>query len=311
MKILKFGGKSLSNGEGINKVVTIISDKVNQGEKIAIVVSARGNATDELEEILGVASKNGNYKPLFEDFKAYQQDGYVDVDLSNEFSVLEKLFEGVSLIGDYSNKIKDQILSQGELISAKLLTAILNKNGINAQFSDSRALIKTDSKFGDAQPLEQVSKKNVIQYFKENDTTVNIITGFIGSNNNNDTTTLGRNGSNYTASLIANYLNAEELQNYTHVDGIYTANPDLVPDAKKIDHLSFNEANELANFGATILHAKTIIPLLEKNIPLRILNTFNHENKGTLITSNNNKEGIKTLSVLENVALVNLEGRGD
>ena len=311
MKILKFGGKSLSNGDGLNKVIAIITDKVNQGEKIAIVVSARGNATDELEQILNIASQNGDYKPLFEDFKKYQQDDYDAVDLSEEFTILEKLFEGVSLIGDYSKKIKDQILSKGELLSAKLLTAILIEKGIHARFTDTRELIKTDAKFGDAQPLEQLSKKNVVAFFKQNtENTVNVITGFIGSTTNNDTTTLGRNGSNYTASLITNYLNADELQNYTHVDGIYTANPDLVVDAKKIDHLSFNEANEIANFGATILHAKTIIPLLEKNIPLRILNTFNHENKGTLITSNSNKEGIKTLSVLENVALVNLEGRG-
>ena len=311
MKILKFGGKSLSNGDGLNKVVAIITDKINQGEKIAIVVSARGSATDELEQILTLASENGNYKPLFEEFKTYQQDVYEAVDLSEEFIILEKLFEGVSLIGDYSKKIKDQILSKGELLSAKLLTAILIEKGIHARFTDTRELIKTDAKFGDAQPLEQLSKKNVVAFFKQNsENTVNVITGFIGSTTNNDATTLGRNGSNYTASLIANYLNADELQNYTHVDGIYTANPDLVIDAKKIDHLSFNEANEIANFGATILHAKTIIPLLEKNIPLRILNTFNHENKGTLITSNSNKEGIKTLSVLENVALVNLEGRG-
>jgi aspartokinase/homoserine dehydrogenase 1 len=311
MKVLKFGGKSLSNGEGLNKVVSIISDKINQGEQIAVVVSARGNATDELEDILRIAAKNGNYKPLLESFKAYQISDFTQVDLSEEFNILDKLFEGVSLIGDYSNKIKDQILSKGELLSAKLLTAILVEKGIPANFVDTRELLKTDSKFGDAQPLEQLSKKNVINYFKlHNGETVNIVTGFIGSNNNNDTTTLGRNGSNYTASLIANYLDAEELQNFTHVDGIYTANPDLVADAKKIEFLSFNEANELANFGATILHAKTIIPLLEKNIPLRILNTFNHENHGTLITSNSQKEGIKTLSVLENVSLVNLEGRG-
>jgi aspartokinase/homoserine dehydrogenase 1 len=310
MKILKFGGKSLSNGEGINKVVSIIADKVNKGEQIAIVVSARGKATDELEEILGVAAKNADYKVLLEKFKQYQQDEYSAVDLSEEFAVLDKLFEGVSLIGDYSSKIKDQILSVGELLSAKLLTAILIEKGINARFADSRIFLKTDSKFGDAQPLEQISKKNVIQYFKEHGASVNVVTGFIGSNNNNVTTTLGRNGSNYTASLLANYLNAKELQNYTHVDGIYTANPDLVADAKKIDHLTFNEANELANFGATILHAKTIIPLLEKNIPLRILNTFNHENEGTLITATSTTGGIKTLSVLENLALVNLEGRG-
>lgn len=310
MKILKFGGKSLSNGEGINKVVSIISDKVTNGEQIAVVVSARGNATDELENILGVASKNGEYKTLLEKFKVYQQADYPNVDLSEEFAVLDKLFEGVSLIGDYSSKIKDQILSKGELLSAKLLTAILNEKGINAKFADSRSFLKTDSKFGDAQPLDQVSKKNVVQYFKENAAFVNIVTGFIASNINGITTTLGRNGSNYTASLLANYLNAEELQNYTHVDGIYTANPDLVADAKKIDRLTFNEANELANFGATILHAKTIIPLIEKNIPLRILNTFNHENEGTLITATSETGGIKTLSVLEDLALVNLEGRG-
>jgi len=234
MKVLKFGGKSLSNGEGLNKVVSIISDKVNQGEKIAVVVSARGNATDELEDILRIAAKNGNYKPLLESFKAYQTSDYGQVDLSEEFNILDKLFEGVSLIGDYSNKIKDQILSKGELLSAKLLTSILLEKGIPANFVDTRELLKTDSKFGDAQPLEQLSKKNVINYFKlHNGETVNIVTGFIGSNNNNDTTTLGKNGSNYTASLIANYLDAEELQNFTHVDGIYTANPDLVADAKK------------------------------------------------------------------------------
>lgn len=310
MKILKFGGKSLANGEGINKVLDIIIDKKSKEENIAVVVSARGNATDELEDILMIAAKNGNYKPLLESFKSYQQNGFVNIDLSQEFEVLDKLFEGISLIGDYSEKIKDQVLSQGEVISAKTITSLLIEKGINAQFADSRELIKTDSKFGDAQPLEQISKKNVVDYFKKHTDKVVIITGFIGSNANNETTTLGRNGSNYSASLIANFLDAEELQNYTHVDGIYTANPDLVPDAKKIDRLSFNEANEIANFGATILHAKTIIPLLERNIPLRILNTFNYENQGTLITSKSNKEGIKTLSVLENVSLVNLEGRG-
>jgi aspartate kinase len=310
MKIVKFGGKSLANGEGINTVLDIIERKIKEEEKIAIVVSARGNATDELDDILTIAAKNGNYKPLLESFKTYQKEGFHAVDFSTEFEKLDKLFEGVSLIGDYSVKIQDQILAQGEVLSAKLLVFLLNQKGIPAKLADTRELIITDSNFGDAQPLDAISKKNVIQIFNENKEAVLVITGFIGSNVKHETTTLGRNGSNYTASLIANYINAEELQNFTHVDGIYTANPALVSDAKKIDHLTFNEANEMANFGAHILHAKTIIPLLEKNIPLRILNTFNHENNGTLITSNSNAAGIKTLSVLENVSLVNLEGRG-
>jgi homoserine O-acetyltransferase len=310
MKILKFGGKSLVNNKGINAVLNIIEGKIKEEEKIAIVVSARGNATDELDDILTIAVKNGNYKPLLESFKTYQKGGFEAVDFSTEFEKLDKLFEGVSLIGDYSVKIQDQILAQGEVLSAKLVVFLLNERGIPAKLADTRELIITDSNFGDAQPLEAISKKNIIQVFNENKDSVLVITGFIGSNNKQETTTLGRNGSNYTASLVANYINAEELQNFSHVDGIYTANPKLVADAKKIESLSYSEANEIANFGTNILHAKTIIPLLEKNIPLRILNTFNHKNNGTVIAANSNTEGIKTVSVLENVALVNLEGRG-
>ncbi len=311
MKIVKFGGKSLANGKGLQKTIQIIEDKVKQGEHIAVVLSARGNTTDELEQILHKAAQNEKYIEQLEAFKRYQQETFTHIDFAEEFAALEKIFEGVTLLGDYSQKIKDQVLSYGEVLSAKLVTALLNEKKIPARFTDSRALIITDETFGNAQPLERLSKENVINHFKAfNGDTVNIITGFIASNIKKETTTLGRNGSNYTASLLANYLNAEELQNYTHVDGIYTANPDLVPDAKKIEQLSFEEANELAHFGANILHAKTIIPLLEKNIPLRILNTFNDENQGTLITSTSAKQGIKSLSVLENVTLINLEGRG-
>ena len=311
MKIVKFGGKSLANGKGLQKTIQIIEDKVKQGEHIAVVLSARGNTTDELEQILHKAAQNEKYIEQLEAFKRYQQETFTHIDFAEEFAALEKIFEGVTLLGDYSQKIKDQVLSYGEVLSAKLVTALLNEKKIPARFTDSRALIITDETFGNAQPLERLSKENVINHFETfNGDTVNIITGFIASNIKKETTTLGRNGSNYTASLLANYLNAEELQNYTHVDGIYTANPDLVPDAKKIEQLSFEEANELAHFGANILHAKTIIPLLEKNIPLRILNTFNDENQGTLITSTSAKQGIKSLSVLENVTLINLEGRG-
>jgi homoserine dehydrogenase len=144
----------------------------------------------------------------------------------------------------------------------------------------------------------------------KSDDEIQVVTGFIASNLDGETTTLGRNGSNYTASLIANFLNAAEFQNYTHVNGIYTANPDLVENSKKIEKLSYQEANEMANFGANILHAKTIIPLIEKNIPLRILNTFDDENQGTLIGSESERGGIKSLTVQDDVALINLKGRG-
>ena len=310
MKVLKFGGKSLANGDGLNKVLSIIENKVNDGEKITAVVSARGNATDSLEAILNKAVKGQGYKEALQEFKTYQKKPLKSIDFTLEFSILDKLFEGVSLLKDYSQKTKDEILAQGELLSVKLVSGLLNARGINAKATDSRQLIKTDGNFGNAQPISQLTKDNVRNYFKQNNDTVNIITGFIASNADNETTTLGRSGSNYSAALLANYLDAEELQNYTHVNGIYTANPDLVADAQKIRELSFSEANELANFGTTVLHAKTIIPLVEKNINLRILNTFNPDDEGTLITAKPSSKEVTSLSVLDNVALLNLEGRG-
>lgn len=311
MKILKFGGKSLANGEGLQRTIDIIKKKVEEHEKIAVVVSARGKATDELESILTKASRRKDFQEEFEAFKTYQSGPSLHVDFTAEFSALENIFQGVKLLGDYSEKIKAEVLAAGEIISAKLITALLKEEGINANATIATKLIKTEGDFLNSQPLQKQSRENVLAHFKQfGGTTVNIVTGFIGSNLNNEITLLGRNGSNYSASLLANYLDAEELQNYTHVNGIYTANPELVEDAQKIRELSFAEANELANFGTTVLHAKTIIPLLEKNIKLRILNTFNPEDEGTLISAKANTKEVTSLSVLDNVALINFEGRG-
>jgi homoserine O-acetyltransferase len=310
-KVLKFGGKSLSNGEGLERVLGVIENKVQQGESIAVVLSAREKATDQLEAILAKAALGKDYRADFGEFEKYQKHTFSNINLSQEFKALAKLFEGVSLLGDYSPKIKDEVLAHGEIISGKLVAKLLIGRGIKAKFLDSRELIKTDATFGDAKVLESPSKENVLLAFaKLPKNTVPVITGFIAATENGETTTLGRNGSNYSAALLANFLDAEELQNYTHVDGIYTANPDHVSGAKRLANLSYAEANELANFGATILHAKTIIPLIEKNIPLRILNTYNQDNVGTLISAKSSKEGIKSLSVIEDVAMINLEGRG-
>jgi len=310
IRIVKFGGKSLANGEGLNKVLDIIIQKKKRDEKFALVVSARGNSTDLLEKILEKAKNNEEYKELFETFKSYQNEPDGSIDFSQEFTSLSRVFDGVNLLSDYSQKIKDKVLAEGEIISAKLMVKLLNDRGIKSNFVDARKLIKTDDSFGEAIPIQDLSKENVKKYFNKNNHDLQVITGFIASNINGETTTLGRNGSNYTASLFANYLDAEELENYTHVNGIYTANPDLVANAQKIEELTFQEANELANFGANILHAKTIIPLVEKNIPLRLLNTFDSKNTGTLIKSQATSKGIRSVTVQNNVSLINLEGRG-
>lgn len=307
MKILKFGGKSLAN-DGIEKVIDIII--TSHKEPLSVVVSARGNTTDELEALLEKASEGEDYTADFQHLKNEQQYD-PRVSFEPEFQLLEKLLEGVSLLKDYSPKTKDLVLAQGELMSAKLITALLKRKGLESTFVDSREIFKTDAVVGNAQIINSVSEKLTRDRFATIPPNhVVVVTGFIASTEKGDTTTLGRNGSNYSAALLANYLNASELQNYTHVDGIFTANPELVPEAKIIRHLSYEEANELANFGASILHAKTIIPLIEKGIPLRIKNTFNSDDAGTLIHQESVQEGIKSISVIKDNALIVMEGRG-
>ena len=307
MKILKFGGKSLAN-DGIEKVIDIII--TSHKEPLSVVVSARGNTTDELEALLEKASKGEDYTADFQHLKNEQQYD-PRVSFEPEFQLLEKLLEGVSLLKDYSPKTKDLVLAQGELMSAKLVAALLKRKGLESTFIDSREIFKTDAVVGNAQIINSVSEKLTRDRFATIPPNhVAVVTGFIASTEKGDTTTLGRNGSNYSAALLANYLNASELQNYTHVDGIFTANPELVPEAKIIRHLSYEEANELANFGASILHAKTIIPLIEKGIPLRIKNTFNSDDAGTLIHQESVQEGIKSISVIKDNALIVMEGRG-
>ena len=283
MKVLKFGGKSLANGKGLETVLSIIIDKVKQGQEIAVVVSARDKATDQLESMLERAAGGEDISDDFSTFKQYQLAGE-DIDFSEEFSVLQRIFDGVSLLGDYNDKIKDNTLAQGEVLSAKYVAHLLRKRGIQAAFADSRQFYVTNSLFGNAQLQEEASHRRTLDYFAQFPKgTTPIVTGFIAANELGQTTTLGRNGSNYSASIFA----------------------------KIIERLSFEEANELANFGTSILHAKTIIPLLEKKIPLRILNTFKPNDAGTLICeAQDSIGGIRAISVLENYALVILEGRG-
>lgn len=311
MKLLKFGGKSLANGVGINSIISIITQKVEAKERIVVVVSARGNATNNLEDILEKAKLRQDFHKQWQEFKEEQIQAFSNINFSNEFSLLEKIFQGVGLVEDYSLKIKDLVLAQGEILSAKIVEAILTAKGIKSKFVDSRLLLKTDEQFGNARIIEDLSRENTEKFFLNHPQEyIPIITGFIASTKYGDTTTLGRNGSNYTASLFANYLKAQEVESYTHINGIYTANPEQVYDAQIIKRLNYQEAGELAEFGASILHAKTIIPLIEKNIPLRILNTFAPNESGTLISSQNQEKGVKAISVQEDVCIISIVGKG-
>jgi len=311
MKIIKFGGKSLSNGQGIKNVISIIEKKINNKENICVVLSARGNTTNQLEFFLNEAKKGKKHSGEWELFKTYQTEPIRTINLKKEFELLENIFKGVRLTKEYSSKIKDLVLAQGEILAIKTVSEILNKKGLKSKPVDSRLFLKTDSTFGNAIIKNLISEQKTIEYFNSFDKEcIPIISGFISSNSKNETTTLGRNGSNYSASLIANYLNVEEVESYTHIDGIYTANPELVKNAKIISKINFAEANELASFGSSILHAKTIAPLAEKNITLRVLNSTNNKSNGTIINNIEQKKGIKSISVQEEIGLINIVGKG-
>ncbi len=311
MNLLKFGGNSLANGLGIQNTISILENKIKTNEKIVVVLSARGNTTDQLAELIELAKANKDYSKELEAFKNYQINPLKEINLEKEFKLISNLLKGIQLTGDYSLKTKDLILAQGELISVKTISGILDKKNIKNKPIDSRVFFKTNNNFGNANIDSTLSEEKTTSYFKEiNSNFTPIVTGFIASNQKNETTTLGRNGTNYSASLLANFLNINNIESYTHVDGIFTANPEIVPNAKIIKHINYHEASELANFGASILHTKSISPLIEKKIALRILNTYNKNNIGTLISNEKNIEGIKSISTQENIALINITGKG-
>lgn len=307
MKILKFGGKSLGSPDGFEKTIQIIQDQ-SKTERLAVVVSAIGDTTDRLEEILEKARKQNGYLKAFEEFK--NRDYHKNTDLDAEFELLQKLFEGVSLTADYSPKIKDLILAQGELISSKILAKSLSSRNVKSIPIDSREIFVASSDYGNGQPEEQRSEQLTRNLFKKlKKDVVPVVTGFIASTIDGGTVTLGRNGSNYSAALLAKFTEASELQNFTHVDGIFTANPDWVKDSRKIDELNYEDANELAGFGTSVLHPKTLGPLIENEIPVRILNTLKPEEKGTLISSKPSGKGIKSISLETEIALIQIVGK--
>ncbi len=305
MKVLKFGGQSLASGKPINNAIEIIRS-VSSTNDLAVVVSAIGDSTDLLETLYH-SCVSGNkdlsaWKALNEVYGTYLRHTEV-------LEALEGLHKNLALIeGDKPGKPNlALVLAAGELISSLCVTAMLNTQGVQSKTIDSRKFLKVKDGSVDETQSEMLTQL----YFEHFDFNfVPVITGFLASNENNETVTLGRNGSNYTAALIANYLNATEIQNWTIVDGVFTARPELVPDARLIHSMTFQEAHELANFGANILHPKTIEPLLSKGIPLKILNTLKPDQEGTTISKGGGTNGIKAVSILKDVALVSITGNG-
>lgn len=305
MIVMKFGGSSVGDAERIRSVAQIVKSKMNQ--KPVVVVSAVKGITDML---IKLANEKENREKTSENIKN------VHYGILNELNIDKLLIENdlnelMDLTKDASNadaKLLDRFVSFGERMSSKIVAAELRRIGIKSEAFNSYDIgFLTDDNFGDAEPLkkaydimnEKIKKMSIVP----------VITGFLGKTENNEITTLGRGGSDFTAGIIGAAINAAEIQIWTDVDGIMTTDPRIANSAKTISEVSFAEASELAYFGAKVLHPKSILPAMKKNIPVKVLNTFNPDHPGTTIVNkakSDKSNAVKAIACKKNITLVNI-----
>lgn len=323
MKVLKFGGTSVGTVESINQVIQILQENLNEGRKIAVVYSAMGGVTNRLIEIGKLAAASDlEYLQLLksvEDRHFAAVRGLIDV--KNQSSAiakvkgllneLEDLLRGVFLIKELSARTNDFIVSFGERLSTTIVTEALKNRGVEAEYLDARKVIKTDDHFGYAEVIVDLTNELIKKHFAQTNK-VQCITGFIGSTIDGVTTTLGRGGSDYTGSIFGAALNATVIEIWTDVDGMLTSDPRKVKNAFTIPTITYAEAMELSHFGAKVIYPPSLTPAFQKNIPLRILNTFNHHHEGTLVskTASTKEYSITGISSIDDIALVNVQGGG-
>ncbi len=303
MKVLKFGGKSLSNKNGILRILKIIKEE-SENEKLVIVVSARGDYTERIIALWEQSLRGDlDYKALNEEIE-YQIHEIDVLCLKKEIKIIHEVLMKSLIAKSNDLKSKDLLLAQGELMASKYLNYRLKKIDLKSMHIDSRQFIITDSNFGNAEPILPISREKVIEVLiKDNSSNIMVLPGFIGSDNNGNTTTLGRNGSNLTASLLCKFLGLKNLINYTHVDGICSADPSYVKNPRPIDFLSYYELSELVNFGMNLFHKKSILPLINSEITLHVLNIFYPNRTGTKITDSSNFYGKTVISLIEKVSI--------
>ena len=322
MKILKFGGTSVENPERIKNVVKIILNSKKENKDIAVVFSAFGGVTDQLIEMSSLACKgNEEYKQSFTKLEKRHLDAVhalmpaakqakVLNNVKEFLNELETLLYGVFLVKESSIKTLDTIVSLGELLSTYIISQYIEEYTA-AEFLDARLVVKTDDNFGAARVNSELTSKNIKEHFSKHKA-LQCITGFIGSTPNGQTTTLGRGGSDYTASLFAAALNAQEIEIWKDVDGVMTADPKKVKKAFSIASMTYEEAMELTHFGAKVIYPPTIQPAMKNNIHLRIRNSFNPDFSGTIVSNAGLKNDypIKGISSISNIALLRVEGPG-
>ena len=317
MYILKFGGTTLAQAERIQQVNAIIHQRYIKETPFWVVVSALGNTTNHLITIAKQAQKDQNYDTHLDELKQYHLRTYQELNtndttyfekrLNYYFGKLKLLLSNIARISALPPVSLDEVMSYGELLSITLVTNYLQSQGINCQEVDARQLLHTNRQYGQAEVLMERSVQR-IQAYTHKPQQVQVITGFIASTPQGETTTLGRDGSNVTAAILGYALNAKEIELWTHVNGVCVVSPDILPEAHTIAQLSYQEAKEMAYYGANILHRRSMQPLKEKNITFRIKNIFHPNSAGTCVGPHKGSHALRGIASKENIALVRITG---
>ncbi len=323
MQVLKFGGSSVANAENINRVIAIVKKKIKR-DKTAVVASAISGATDALIQIGKAAQLQDNsytqqiealyqrHIELIKELIPEEDSAPIKSECKELFGKLREISNGVYLLKELSPLSQDHIMSFGEMLSTKIISSKLKSLNISHVWKDSRSLIKTEISAGANVVKKEETANNIEKYFSTAHSNLYILPGFIASDDQGRTTTLGRGGSDYTASILAVGTQARVLEIWTDVNGMMTADPRIVPEAKPIRNISYKEALELSHFGAKVVYPPTIQPVVKQGIPIYVKNTFDPEDDGTLIEKNP-PEGIgkiRGISSSDKIALLSMEGSG-
>jgi aspartate kinase len=298
MIVMKFGGSSVSNAERIREVIKIVQSRLPR--QPVVVASAFRGVTDDLfalgeEALRGHDSKLEKLRTRHAE--ACEQLG-VDKEIVKDcLDELAVLLKGISLVKELTPRTLDYVVSFGERLSTRIIAAAFTKAGIPAEQHDAFDIgMLTDDNFGGAAPLPEADaeiKRHITRMKK-----LPVITGYVGRTKNGDITTLGRNGSDFTATILGGAMEAEEVQIWSDTDGIMTADPRIAPGAKPLEFLTFEEASELAYYGGKVLHPSTLVPAIRKGVPIRALNTFKPDHPGTTILAHvkDNPKGVKSIA---------------
>lgn len=323
MRILKFGGSSVADPGRIKTVTGLIKRQFEENPAISVVVSAQSGVTDQLAKICEmITSGAGNYEPVIRELELRHLSALRELvpverqpaamaEIMAMCNELSEIVKGASMIGEVTSRTRDLILSFGERMSAFLLCEAIKSDLPDAVYADARLFIKTDENFGKARIDFEISNRLIKEYYSRT-LGLKIVTGFIAGSVKGQTTTLGRNGSNYTASVLGAALDADRIEIWTDTDGVMTADPLYVKEAQSISQLSYSEAMELSHFGAKVIFPASLQPAMTKQIPILVKNTFNSDHKGTLICKESAADNgfIMGITSLRNICIVNVEGSG-